>query len=109
MRIAEPALGKPEGYPAVRVYPAEGRMIVDGYAAETMVDYAMQGLALLRRDFREGPHDELGDHPAIECVSDEPIELMIDGERMTGGLRERLEMHKCPVEFLATNGHSPSP
>lgn len=109
VRLAEPALGKPEGYPAVRVHPAEGQMIVDGYGAETVADYAMQGLALLRRDFREGPHDELGDHPTIECVSAEPIELMIDGERMTGGLRERFEMHECAVEFLATNGHSRFP
>ena len=109
VRIAEPALGKPEGYPAVRVHPAEGHMLVDGYGAETVADYAMQGLALLRRDFREGPHDKLGDHPAIECVSNEPIELMIDGERMTGGLRERFEIHECAVEFLATSGHLPSP
>ena len=108
VRIAEPALGKPEGYPAVRVYPDGAHMLVDGYGAETAADYAMQGLALLRRDFREGPHDELGDHPAIECISDEPIELMIDGERMTGGRRERFELHECAVEFLATNGHSPS-
>ena len=108
VRIVQPALGKPGGYPAVRVHPAEGRMFVDGYAAETVADYAMQGLALLRRDFREGPHDELGDHPAIECVSDQPIELMIDGERMTGGLRERFEMHECAVEFLGTSGHLPS-
>ena len=109
VRIAEPALGKTEGYPAVRVHPVDGHMIVDGYGAATVADYAMQGLALLRRDFREGPHDELGDHPAIECVSDQPIELMIDGERMTGGLRERFEMHECAVEFLATNGHLPTP
>lgn len=109
VRICEPELGKPEGYPAVRVHPADGRMIVDGYAAETMADYAKQGLALLRRDFREGPHDELGEHPAIVCRSDEPIELMIDGERMTGEREERFEIHKCAVEFLATSGHPPAP
>ena len=107
VRIVEPVLGKPDGYPAVRVHPADGRMIIDGYAAETMADYAKQGLALLRRDFREGPHDELGNHPVIVCEADEPIELMIDGERMTGEVRERFEILKCEVEFLATSGHSP--
>ena len=106
VRIVEPALGKAEGYPAVRVHPFEGHMIVDGYGAETMAEYAQQGLALLRRDFREGPHDELGPHPAIDCHSDAPIELMIDGERMTGGQHERFEIHKCTVEFLASSGHS---
>ena len=109
VRIVEPALGKPDGYPAVRVHPDHGRMIVDGYGAETMADYAKQGLALLRRDFREGPHDELGDHPVVVCVADDPIELMIDGERMTGERTERFEMHECAIEFLATSGHSPSP
>lgn len=108
VRIAEPVLGKPEGYPAVRVHPLNGHMILDGYGAETVAEYAQQGLALLRRDFREGPHDELGEHPAIVCRSDEPIELMIDGERMTGGRHERFEIHKCTVEFLATNGHPQS-
>ena len=105
VRIVEPALGKAEGYPAVRVHPRDGHMIVDGYGAETVADYARQGLALLRRDFREGPHDELGEHPKVVCRSDEPIELMIDGERLTGGLQERFEIFPCPVEFLATNGH----
>ena len=107
VRITDPALGKAEGYPAVRVHPRDGEMIVDGYGAETMADYAKQGLALLRRDFREGPHDELGDHPAIVCRSDEPIELMIDGERMTGEREERFEILKCAVEFVATSGHPP--
>ena len=106
VRIAEPALGKAEGYPAVRVHPLDGHMIVDGYGADTVAEYAQQGLALLRRDFREGPHDKLGEHPAIVCRSDESIELMIDGERVTGGLEERFEIFPCPVEFLATNGHS---
>ena len=83
-------------------------MIVDGYGAETMADCAKQGLALLRRDFREGPHEEFGDHRAIVCQSDEPIELMIDGERMTGEREERFEILKCAVEFLATSSHPPS-
>ena len=108
VRIVEPVLGKPDGYPAVRVHPAGGQMIIDGYAAETMADYAKQGLALLRRDFREGPHDKLGNHPAIVCEADEPIELMIDGERMTGEVQERFEILKCEVEFLATSGHPSS-
>lgn len=101
VHIAEPALGKPEGYPAVRVHPSRESLNVDGYGAETIADYARQGMALLRRDFREGPHDELGRHPAIVCRSSNPIELMIDGERATGGCEERFEVIECPVVFLA--------
>ena len=50
-----------------------------------------------------------GDHPVIVCVADDPIELMIDGERMTGEQTERFEIHECAIEFLATNGHPPTP
>ena len=105
VRVVEPATGKPEGYPAVRVHPVAGELTVDGYAAETLGEYAQQGLALLRRDFREGPHDELGLCRAVVCRSDEPIELMIDGERKTGQVEERFEVAECPVEFLALNAH----
>lgn len=103
VQIAEPELGKADGYPAVRAHPAGGSLAIDGYGAETLADYARQGVALLRRDFREGPHDALGHHPAIVCRSAAPIELMIDGERATGGCEERFEVVECPVEFLAAN------
>ena len=103
VQIAEPALGKADGYPAVRAHPVGGSLAIDGYGAETFADYARQGVALLRRDFREGPHDALGFHPAIVCRSDIPIELMIDGERGTGECEERFEVVECPVEFLAAS------
>ena len=104
VRIVDPELGKPEGYPAVRFHPADGLLAVDGYAADTIAQYAQQGLALLRRDFREGPHDELGRHPAVTCRSERPIELMIDGERRTGAREERFELGQSPVEFLSLSG-----
>lgn len=99
--VAQPALGKPEGYPAVRLHPVDGAMAVDGYGAAGLGDYARQGVAILRRDFRQGPHDELGVHPAVLCRSAAPIELMLDGERATGGPEERFEVLPCPVTFLA--------
>lgn len=106
--VAAPALGKPDGYPAVRVYPQGGMLAVDGYAADTLAEYAQQGLALLLRDFREGPHDELGRHDHVVCRSGEPIELMIDGERRTGEREERFALGECPIEFLALSGHRPA-
>jgi diacylglycerol kinase family enzyme len=99
--VVEPALGKPEGYPAVRLHPAGEAMAVDGYGAAGLADYARQGVAILRRDFRQGPHDELGLHPAVFCRSAAAIELMLDGERATGGPEERFEVLPCPVTFLA--------
>ena len=101
VQIADPELGKPDGYPAVRAHPVTGLLAIDGYGAETLADYARQGVALLRRDFREGPHEALGHHAAIVCRSAAPIELMIDGERVTGACEERFAVVECPVEFLA--------
>ena len=105
VQIVAPAVGKPEGYPAVRIFTEGAALAIEGYGPESLAEYAQQGLALLRRDFREGPHDELGRHPAVVCRSAEPIELMIDGERRTGSREERFEPRECPVEFLALSGH----
>lgn len=100
--VSDPPLGKDEGYPAVRLSPVDAAMAVDGYGADKFGDYARQGVAILRRDFRTGPHDELGEHRAVTCRSDAPIELMLDGERATGASEERFEIAPCPVEFLGS-------
>ena len=110
--VVDPLRGKPEGYPAVRIHLGEtdggaenqSCLAIDGYGAEGLGDYAMQGLALLKRDFREGPHDELGFAQTVVCRSSEAIELMIDGERVTGGVEERFELQQCKVVFLSAAG-----
>jgi len=99
--VAEPALGEAEGYPAVRMHPQGDAIAVDGYGAETLADYARQGLAILARDYRQGPHDELGRQRAVVCRSVAPIELMIDGERATGGTEERFVIAPCEVTLLS--------
>lgn len=106
--VVDPPRGKPEGYPAVRIHLGDSEggscLLIDGYGAEGLGDYAMQGLALLKRDFREGPHDELGTASVVTCRSSEPIELMIDGERATGTTEERFEVQRCEVVFLGAAG-----
>lgn len=102
--IADPPLGKPEGYAGVRLEAKRGGMEVEGYGAETVADYLLQGLALLRRDYRQGPHDDLGAVSALTCRSlgGEPIELMIDGERRTGSTEERFSLAELAVDLLAS-------
>lgn len=102
--IAEPALGHEEGYAGVRLAPAPDGLIVDGYRSDGVADYLKQGLALLQRDFREGPHDELGTHPQLLCRSADgaPIELMIDGERVTGAAEVRFSLAILALNLLAT-------
>lgn len=102
--IVDPALGRESGYPGVRLALAPDGMTVDGYGVDTAGDYLKQGIALLKRDFREGPHDELGAHREILCRSADgsPIALMIDGERRSGGGEERFSLAPLRVSLLGT-------
>lgn len=103
VRVVDPELGRDEGYSGVRMSPVGAAMTVDGYGAKNVVDYVKQGIALLRRDFREGPHDELGHHAEVLCrsIDGSSIELMIDGERMTGLPQERFSLAPLGVKLLA--------
>jgi hypothetical protein len=98
-----PPVGRDGGYAGIRLVPGDGGMDISGYGAETFGDYLRQGVALLRRDYREGPHDALGHHREALCRSsdDGPIELMIDGERQTGAREERFSLAELAVDLLA--------
>lgn len=102
--IACKGLGRPEGYPLVMLTPEQGGFVVDAYYAETLEEYLAQGLALLKRDFREGPHDTLGTvtELTIENVADEPVGLLVDGEPADTGRRIRFTLVPCEVDLLAT-------
>ncbi|QCI94542.1 diacylglycerol kinase family protein [Novosphingobium sp. EMRT-2] len=100
--IVEPATGREEGYPAIRLHPGATSMAVDAYGPQDIAGVAQQAGAILRRDFRTGPHDKLGEHDRVRCRSSEPIELMIDGERRTGSRDETFEIMDCDVNFLSS-------
>ena len=102
--IAQPALGDPGGYAGVRMTPAAEGLVLAGYGAETVSDLVLQGVALLRRDYREGPHDKLGHAQEITCESSDgaPIDLMIDGERATGTAKMRFSLVELPLDLLAS-------
>lgn len=106
VRLCKPDIGKAEGYGGVRLVPHAEGLVVDGYGADSVSDYLRQGLALLRRNFREGPHDELGAHPAVHCetANGAEMDLMVDGERMTGKSRETFSLAPLPVNLLAPAG-----
>lgn len=103
LELREPPVGRDGGYAGIRLTPADGRIEVAGYGAETFGDYLLQGLALLKRDYRQGPHDELGGYREVLCRSSDgkPIELMIDGERRTGSSEERFSLAELAVDLLA--------
>ena len=99
-----PALGRVEGYSLIMITPEDEGMALRGYHSETIEDYFAQGLALLKRDFRDGPHDKLGEviTVEIESAAGEPIGLLVDGEPAEGSRRERFELARCEVDLLAT-------
>jgi len=101
--VVDPALGRADGYAGVRLVPQPGGIVADGYVSETLGDYFKQGIALLKRDFREGPHDELGQHRVLTCrsVDGAPIQLMIDGERESGPAELRFALATLAVNLLA--------
>ncbi|HEX8055110.1 MAG TPA: diacylglycerol kinase family protein [Novosphingobium sp.] len=104
VHCVEPACGRPEGYSAIQLVPGPDGFAVEGYYAETLGDYAKQGMALLRRNFREGPHDSLGCYSSVRlaCPEGEAMGLLIDGEPGDAENEETFTLAHCGVDLLAT-------
>ena len=97
-----PAPGRPEGYAGIRIVPEASGMAIDGYGANEVGDYLKQAVAILGRDFRAGPHDELGLHPraTLRMSEEAPVPLMVDGERRDGHLHEECALAELAVDLL---------
>ena len=100
----EPKLGRPEGYPLVNLTPHDRGIEVEGYLSTTPGEYLEQAWALLKRNFREGPHDILGVANEVRLVSTEgnAFGLLIDGEQVECGAEEVFQLASCEVDLLAT-------
>lgn len=103
----EPALGRAEGYPLVVLTPQQDGIVVEGYHAESAADYLAQGWALLKRDFRQGPHSDLGTVARLALASTDgrPFGLLIDGEPRETAAQVELVLANCGVDLLATAAH----
>jgi diacylglycerol kinase family enzyme len=99
-----PALGRDEGYPLIELTPEEGGFAIDAYHSETVDEYLAQGLALVMRNFRQGPKDRLGQATqlTVEVPSGGKIDLLIDGEPAEAGSRVQFQLVACEVDLLAT-------
>jgi diacylglycerol kinase family enzyme len=100
----EPALGSPEGYPLVSLTPQDDGMEIEAYHAESAGEYLVQAWALLRRNFREGPHDVLGQAKAVRLASThgEAFGLLVDGELVEAAEEVEFALAPCEVDLLAT-------
>lgn len=101
---AEPPLGRPEGYPLINLSPAAEGIEVTAYHAENAAQYLEQAWALLKRNFREGPHEVLGLAKRLRLKSTEgqPFGLLIDGEPADAGSDEEFWLATCEVDLVAT-------
>lgn len=96
--------GREEGYTAITLTPREDGIEGNGYYTESLVDFARHGMALLQRDFRNGPHESLGRHErlTIACPDGEPMGLLIDGESYQGDVEEEFKLGTSEIAFWAT-------
>lgn len=95
---------RPEGYPAISITPRPGGISVEGFYADALGDYLGQLAAILKGDFRDGPHDSLGSHREVELASlgGEPLALLMDGESFEGSPSETFRLAACGVDLIAT-------
>lgn len=100
----EPKLGRPEGYPLLMMEPQEDAIEVVAYFAETPAEYLEQALALMKRNFREGPHEVLGRVPSVQVDSTEghPFGLLIDGEPAEAAPSTEFKLVTSEVDLIAT-------
>lgn len=99
-----PRLGLPGGYPLISLVPRDGGMEIEAYHAKSAGEYVEQTWALLRRNFREGPHDVLGNARTVRLASTQgnPFGLLIDGERVEAAAEVEFTLATCEVDLLAT-------
>ena len=100
-----PALGRKDGYPLVEITPSHRGMQLDGYYADTTTDYLRHGFSLLRRRFREGPHERLGlvDEMVFESQQKQDIPVLVDGEKGKVSAGSAFTVAACEVDLLATH------
>lgn len=102
VRLAMPDHAESDGYAGIRLVPHDDGIEIEGYGARDLGEIFQQGAAILKRNFREGPHDKLGKTQAAKvCIDDGgPMPLMFDGERCNGGQEERFILARTATNLL---------
>ncbi|WP_375290669.1 diacylglycerol kinase family protein [Qipengyuania sp.] len=103
-RVFDPLLGDREGYPLIELTPGEHGIQLDVFHADDAGEFAAQTWALMRRSFRDGPHDRLGlvDAVTLENVDGSQLQVLLDGEKCQAGARVTFEVAPSDVDLLAT-------
>lgn len=104
LRCAEPNFGTREGYPLILLNPRDHGIEADAYHAESAAEFTEQLFAIVRRDFREGPHDRLGsaDRFVLESVDGAGFGILFDGEPCDADGATEFVLEPAKVNLLAT-------
>ncbi len=100
----EPDCGEPRDYPLIMLTPTDQGIHVSGFRAASPGEYLEESWAVLRRRFREGPHDDLGSTQQVTLASStgEPFAILLDGEAAECPAEAVFTLVPCAVDLLAT-------
>lgn len=100
----EPDCGGARDYPLIMLTPTDQGIRVSGFRAASAGEYVQESWAVLRRRFREGPHDDLGSARQVRLASTtgEPFAVLLDGEAAECPAEEVFRLVPCEVDLLAT-------
>lgn len=101
----EPKLGRSDGYPLLLCNPGDDGIELVAFHAENAAEYASQTFALLRRNFRDGPHEVLGTASKLRFRPEGggAFGLLIDGEAAEGTPETEFVLAHTQVDLLATH------
>lgn len=103
-RCEDPRVGRDEGFPLILLSPCPEGIALTAYYSDTAGKLVQQVFALMKRDFREGPHEDLGAfrEVTIASVENAQLDLLIDGEQAVGERRVRFDTVECEVDLVTT-------
>lgn len=103
VRLIDPQLADGDDYPLLEVTPTELGLAARGFHARTAGDMVSQSIALMRRQFREGPNDRLGlfEQMTAESLEDGKIAILVDGEPCEVDSPAVFTLADCGVDLLA--------
>ena len=100
--------GQGDPYPALFIEPGADALRVTGFTAEGAGELFAHGLSWLKGDFREGPHERLGERASLVISANDgkPVGLLIDGEEADGSAVSTFRHGFSPVDFVYTSDES---
>ncbi|WP_353226661.1 diacylglycerol kinase family protein [Novosphingobium sp.] len=104
LHLIDPKLGRENGYRLLALQPTQNGLHISGYCVESLGDFLRQGAAIVRRRFREGPHDDLGIVAQVTLAAENggSMGLLLDGQPAGGEGTETFALTQCAVDLLAT-------